>query len=66
MEAKTFKIGNTTIIIRATTPREIDIKKCYDICNELFAGKSECFYTREETREKNKILLRSKPEEIIS
>lgn len=23
MEAKTFKIGNTTIIIRATTPREI-------------------------------------------
>ena len=65
MEAKTFKIGNTTIIIRATTPREIDIKKCYDICNELFTGKSECFYTREETRQKN-ILLRSKPEEVIS
>ncbi|WP_418223533.1 hypothetical protein [Clostridium isatidis] len=65
MEAKTFKIGNTTIIIRATTPREIDIKKCYDICNELFAGKSECFYTKEETRQKN-ILLRSKQEEVIS
>lgn len=65
MEAKTFKIGNTTIIIRATTPREIDIKKCYDICNELFAGKSECFYTKEETRQKN-ILLRSKQEEVTS
>lgn len=58
MEARTFKIGNSTIIIRESTPNEQDIRRCFDVCNELFRGKSECFYTREETREKNKTLVK--------
>lgn len=64
MKGMTFKIGNTTIIVRETIPREEDIKRCYDVCNELFAGRPECFYTREETREKNKSLAKEKKEAI--
>lgn len=58
MEARTLKIGNSTIIIRESTPNEQDIRRCFDVCNELFRGKPECFYTREETREKNKTLVK--------
>lgn len=65
MKGRTFKIGNTTIIVRETTPREEDIRRCYDVCNELFAGKPECFYTREETREKNKLLAKKDKREAI-
>ncbi|MDB2100561.1 MULTISPECIES: hypothetical protein [Clostridium] len=56
MKGQTFKIGNTTIIIRETTPNEDDIRRCYDVCNEIFRDRPECFYTREETREKNRLL----------
>lgn len=54
MKGQTFKIGNTTIIVRDSTPKEENIRKCYDVCNELFRGKSECFYTKNETKEKNR------------
>lgn len=60
MKSQTFKIGNTTIIVRERTPREEDIRKCYDVCNELFRGMEECFYTKNETRDKNIILSRNK------
>ena len=63
MKGRTFKIGNSTIIIRESTPKEEDIRKCYDVCNELFSGRPECFYTKEETKIKNKILMR---EEVIN
>lgn len=54
MKGQTFKIGNSTIIVRESTPKEEDIRKCYDICNELFRGNPDCFYTAEEIKEKNK------------
>lgn len=60
MKGQTFKIGNATIIVRDSTPKEDDIRRCYDVCNELFAGKPECFYTKEEVKEKNRILSQSK------
>lgn len=53
MKGQTFRIGNSTIIMRESTPKEEDIRKFDDVCNELFAGKSECFYTKEETKEMN-------------
>lgn len=56
MKGQTFKIGSTTIVVRETTPKEDDIRRCYDVCNELFRGREECFYTKEETREKNRLL----------
>ena len=45
MKGQTFKIGSTTIVVRETTPKEDDIRRCYDVCNELFRGREECFYT---------------------
>lgn len=60
MKGKTFKIGNTTIIIRETVAKEEDIKRCYDVCNELFRDKKECFYTTEETKKKNMLLKKQK------
>lgn len=60
MKRQTFKIGNTTIIVRETTPKEEDIRKCYDMCNELFRGRAECFYTMEETKAKNILLAKEK------
>ena len=60
MKAQTFKLGNTTIIVRETTPKEEDIRRCYDVCNELFRGNPECFYTREETKELNRLLAEEK------
>lgn len=60
MKGQTFKLGNTTIIIRETTPKEEDIRRCYDVCNELFRGRPECFYTREETKELNRLLAEEK------
>jgi hypothetical protein len=56
MKGQTFKLGNTTIIVRNNTPKEEDIRKCYDVCNELFRGYDDCFYTREETAAKNRKL----------
>ena len=66
MKGQTFKIGNTTIIIRESVPNEANIKRCYDVCNELFGGKPECFYTTDETRKKNIILSQKKDKEAIS
>lgn len=60
MKGQTFKSGNTTVIIRESTPNEADIKRCYDVCNELFSGNAECFYTREEIKERNRILEQNK------
>lgn len=60
MKGQTFKSGNATIIVHDSIPKEEDIRKCYDICNELFAGKHECFYTKKEVEEKNRILAQSK------
>ena len=60
MKGQTFKLGNTTIIIRETTPKEEDIRRCYDVCNELFRGRPECFYTKEETKELNRLLAEEK------
>lgn len=53
MKGQTFNIGNTTIIIRENIPNESDIRKCYDVCNELFRGNEECFYKKNETRDIN-------------
>lgn len=66
MERQSFKIGNTTIIIRENTPDETDIRRCYDVCNELFRGIEECFYTKNETRDKNIFLSRKHKKEAIS
>lgn len=66
MKGQTFKIGNTTIIIRESITNEANIKRCYDACNELFRGNPECFYTRDETSKKNLILFQKKDKEAIS
>lgn len=66
MKGQTFKIGNTTIIIHESVPNEENIRRCYDVCNELFRGKPDCFYTRDETRNKNIILSQKKNKEAIS
>ncbi len=65
MKGQTIKIGNTTIIIRENTPDESDIRKCYDVCNELFRGNENCFYTKSETRDKNVILSQNRRKEAI-
>lgn len=65
MKGQTFKIGNTTIIIRESVPYEGDIKRCYDVCNELFRGKPECFHTRSETKNKNRFLAHDERKEAI-
>lgn len=60
MKGQTFKIGNATIIVRDSIPREEDIRRCYDVCNELFRDKPDCFYTKEEVEEKNRLLAQNK------
>ena len=45
---------------RPDKPKKDDLKKLYDICNEIFKNK-ECFYTKEDVKEikkdeKNKFL----------
>lgn len=65
MKGQTFKIGNTTIIVRENTPDEEDIRRCYDVCNELFRGVEGCFYTKNETRDKNILLSRVQKKEAI-
>lgn len=64
MKGQTFKLGNTTIIIRENIPKEEDIIRCYDVCNELFRDYPECFYTREETKALNKKLAEKNKESI--
>ena len=34
---------------RPSKPRKEDLKKLYDVCNEIFK-KKECFYTKEEVK----------------
>lgn len=65
MKGQTFEIGNTTIIIHENIPNEADIIKCYDVCNELFRGNEDCFYTKSETRDEN-IFLSHKKKKAIS
>lgn len=65
MKRQSFKIGNTTIIIRENTPDVADVRRCYDVCNELFRGIDECFYTKNETRNKNIILSRKQKKEAM-
>lgn len=57
MKKTTTKLGNTTInIYRPIIPNEEEIIKLYDTCNKLFKNHPECFYTPEETKEKNRML----------
>lgn len=43
-------------INRPERPKKDDLKKLYDVCNEIFK-KKECFYTKEEFKkiEKEKV-----------
>lgn len=36
-------------VYRPEMPKREDLKKLYDVCNKIFS-KSECFYTKEETK----------------
>ena len=64
MKGQTFMLGNTKITVRENTPKEEDIRSLYDVCNELFRGKPEYFYTREETKAMNKKLAEKNKEAI--
>ena len=41
---------------RPLVPKEEDIRALYDTCNKLFKDYPECFYTPEQTKEKNRLL----------
>ncbi|WP_195990284.1 hypothetical protein [Clostridium sp. D53t1_180928_C8] len=57
MKKTNIKLGNTTVnIYRPIIPNEDEIIKLYDTCNKLFKNHPECFYTPEQTKEKNKLL----------
>lgn len=47
-------LGNTKVkfIFPNQTQKENkkNLEKIYDVCNELFKSKKECFYTREEVK----------------
>lgn len=60
MNAMSFKLGNTTIKVLESTPNESKIRELYELCNQIFADKPECFYTREETRKLNLLLAKEK------
>lgn len=60
MKAMSFKIGNTTVKVLESTPNEDKIRELYELCNEIFADKPECFYTREETRKLNLSLAKER------
>ncbi|CAM2079402.1 MAG: hypothetical protein NSGCLCUN01_03622 [uncultured Clostridium sp.] len=50
-------IGGTSITVRRpVVPKEEDIIRVYDMCNKLFKDHPECFYTPEQTKEKNRLL----------
>lgn len=54
-------IGVTSVTVRRpVVPKEEDIIRVYDMCNKLFKDHPECFYTPEETKEKNRLLAMQK------
>ncbi|WP_297995499.1 hypothetical protein [uncultured Clostridium sp.] len=48
--------GSYVTVRRPLVPKEEDIRALYDTCNELFKDHPECFYTLEQTKEKNRLL----------
>lgn len=57
MKKTTVKLGNTICnVYRPIVPNEEDIIRLYDTCNKLFKDHPECFYTPEQTKEKNKLI----------
>lgn len=52
-----MKVGRTRVTVRRPlVPKEEDLIRLYDTCNELFRGRPECFYTPEQTKEKNRLI----------
>ena len=49
--------GTSITIRRPLVPNEEDVRRLYDTCNRVFKEYPECFYTPEQTKEKNKLLL---------
>lgn len=48
--------GTSITIRRPLVPNEEDVRRFYDTCNRVFKEYPECFYTPEQTKEKNKLL----------
>lgn len=48
--------GTSITIRRPLVPNEEDVRRLYDTCNKVFKEYPECFYTPEQTKEKNKLL----------
>lgn len=48
--------GTNITVRRPLVPKEEDIRALYDTCNKLFKDYPECFYTPEQTKEKNRLL----------
>lgn len=48
--------GTSITIRRPLVPKEEDIIRLYDTCNRVFKDYPECFYTPEQTKEKNRLL----------
>lgn len=52
-----MKVGRTRVTVRRPlVPKEEDLIRLYDTCNEIFRGRPECFYTPEQTKEKNRLI----------
>lgn len=52
-----MKVGRTDVTVRRPlVPKQEDIIRLYDTCNRLFKDHPECFYTPEQTKEKNRLL----------
>ena len=47
--------GTSITIRRPLVPNEEDVRRLYDTCNKVFKEYPECFYTPEQTKEKNKL-----------
>lgn len=48
--------GTSITIRRPLVANEEDVRRLYDTCNRVFKEYPECFYTPEQTKEKNKLL----------
>ncbi|WP_294124710.1 hypothetical protein [uncultured Clostridium sp.] len=48
--------GTSITVRRPLVPNEEDVRRLYDTCNRVFKDYPECFYTPEQTKEKNRLL----------
>lgn len=52
--------GTSITVRRPLIPKEEDVIRVYDVCNKLFKDHPECFYTPEQTKEKNRLIAMQK------